>query len=92
MASAAVTALPVRQVPADSPAQALTRAAYARHIRDWLKNQRATLKDAYHIRPQPDRNLRQHAAIVDHAIVRIAIDIGLPETLAIVAVGGYGRG
>ncbi len=92
MASARETALSVRQVPADSPAQALTRAAYARHIRDWLKEQRARLKAAYHARPQPDRNLRQHAEIVDHAISRIAIDIGLPESLAIVAVGGYGRG
>ncbi|MEO8136197.1 MAG: [protein-PII] uridylyltransferase [Betaproteobacteria bacterium] len=82
----------VRQLPADSPAQALTRAAYARHIRDWLSEQRAALKRAYQKRPQPDRNLRQHAAIVDHVISRIAVDIGLPETLAIVAVGGYGRG
>ena len=92
MISARKTAPSTRAGPADSSAQALTRAAYARHIRDWLNDQRAALKRAYQQRPQPDRNLRQHAAIVDHAIARIAADIGLPESLAIVAVGGYGRG
>jgi len=70
----------------------LTRAAYARHIRDWLADQRKRLKDSYRLRPQPDRNLRQHAAIVDHAVARIAVDIGIPVDAAIVAVGGYGRG
>jgi [protein-PII] uridylyltransferase len=70
----------------------LTRAAYARHIRDWLADQRKTLKDSYRLRPQPDRNLRQHAATVDHAVARIAVDIGMPVDAAIVAVGGYGRG
>ena len=69
-----------------------TRAAYARHIRDWLADQRLKLKAAYRIRPQPDRNLRQHAAVVDHAVARIADDIGMPADAAIVAVGGYGRG
>ncbi len=71
---------------------ALTRAAYAKHIRDWLLAQRAALQEAYRKRPQPDRNLRRHAAIVDQAINRIASDIGLPGNVAIAAVGGYGRG
>ncbi|MEO8386523.1 MAG: [protein-PII] uridylyltransferase, partial [Betaproteobacteria bacterium] len=71
---------------------ALTRAAYAKHIRDWLLDQRAALQDAYRKRPQPDRNLRRHAAIVDQAVNRIASDIGLPGNVAIAAVGGYGRG
>jgi len=101
MSSAAGAAPPVEAAPSKpgpaqpktpTDAQALTRAAYTRHIRDWLADQRANLKAAYRSRPQPDRNLRQHAAIVDHAISRIAIDIGLPESLALVAVGGYGRG
>ncbi len=90
MAAARKNAPPAHTASADS--QTLTRVAYARHIRDWLNDQRATLKRAYQQRPQPDRNLRQHAAVVDHAIARIASDIGLPDTTAIVAVGGYGRG
>ena len=72
--------------------EALTRAAYAKHIRDWLQDQRDTLKKSYRVRPQPDRNLRRHAAAVDQAVGRIASDIGLSENIAIVAVGGYGRG
>ena len=71
---------------------ALTRAAYAKVVRDWLKDQREKLKNAYHKRPQPDRNLRRHAAVVDQAVARIASDIGVPDNVAIAAVGGYGRG
>ncbi len=71
---------------------AFTRAAYAKHVRDWLQEQRQYLKSAYQKRPQPDRNLRNHAAVVDQAVRRIASDIGLPGNIAIAAVGGYGRG
>ena len=70
----------------------LIRATNAKHIRDWLQDQRAALKAAYNKRPQPDRNLRRHAAVVDQAVGRIANDIGLPANIAIAAVGGYGRG
>ena len=69
-----------------------TRAAYAKHIRDWLIEQRETLRNAYGKRAEPDRNLRRHAALVDDVVRRIATDIGLPENIAIAAVGGYGRG
>ena len=75
-----------------SPKDATARAAYVRRMRDRLAKARATLKNNYQARPQPDRNLRQHAAIVDNMIAAIASDIGLPSSLAIVAVGGYGRG
>jgi [protein-PII] uridylyltransferase len=68
------------------------KAAYAKQIREWLGAQRAQLKTAYLARPQPDRNLRQHAAVVDAAIARIATDIGMPASCALAAVGGYGRG
>ena len=68
------------------------RTAYAKQIRDWLLAQRGALKTSYRKRAEPDRNLRRHAAVVDEAVVRIANDIGLPATIAIAAVGGYGRG
>ena len=74
------------------PQPRTARTAHIRQIRESLGKARATLKRAYQMRPQPDRNLRQHAAIVDDTISRIALEIGLPEALAIVAVGGYGRG
>ena len=52
---------------------ALTRAAYARHVRDWLRDQRQNLKAAYHQRAQPDRNLRLHAAVVEYLDARLAM-------------------
>ncbi len=69
-----------------------TRVAYVKPIRDWLSAERARLKQDYFKRPQPDRNLRQHAGLVDEVITRIATDIGLPDDIALLAVGGYGRG
>ena len=69
-----------------------TRPAYLKPLRDWLADERAAIKASYLKRPQPDRNLRQHAAVVDTLIARIATDIGLPSDVALVAVGGYGRG
>ena len=69
-----------------------TRPAYLKPLRDWLADERAAIKASYLKRPQPDRNLRQHAAVVDALIARIATDIGLPRDVALVAVGGYGRG
>ncbi len=75
-----------------APPPAKSRVAYARYLREWLAAQRNLLKAAYRARPVPDRNLRQHALIVDQAIARIATDLGLPAACAIAAVGGYGRG
>ena len=69
-----------------------TRLAYPKQLRDWLADERAAIKTSYLKRPQPDRNLRQHAATVDELITRIATDIGLPTDIALIAVGGYGRG
>ena len=69
-----------------------TRIAYVKPIRDWLQSERAKLKQQYLKLPQPDRNLRQHAVLVDEVIARIAADVGLPPDIALVAVGGYGRG
>ncbi len=69
-----------------------TRLAYVKSIRDWLGAERAALGAAYLKRPQPDRYLRSHAALVDEVIAHIATDIGLPTNAALVAVGGYGRG
>jgi [protein-PII] uridylyltransferase len=69
-----------------------TRLAYLKPLRYWLAAERAAIKARYLKRPQPDRNLRQHSSVVDELISRIATDIGLPNDVALLAVGGYGRG
>ena len=69
-----------------------TRVIYAKQLREWLIAERETLRNAYRKRAEPDRNLRRHAAVVDDAVRRIATYISLPPTIAIAAVGGYGRG
>ena len=69
-----------------------TRLAYIKSIRDWLAVERLRLANNYLRRPEPDRYLRAHAALVDDVISRIAEDIGVPSVSAILAVGGYGRG
>jgi [protein-PII] uridylyltransferase len=71
---------------------ATTRLAYVKSIRDWLSTARQALATSYLSRPQPDRYLRAYAALVDDVISHIADDIGLPDSVALLAVGGYGRG
>jgi [protein-PII] uridylyltransferase len=68
------------------------RAAYVKSCRAALAEARATLRQEFSQRPQPDRLLRQHASAVDVLIGKIAADVPLPAGSAIAAVGGYGRG
>lgn len=71
---------------------ARSRSQYLQPIRQALIDGRARLKADYQKRPQPDRNLRAHTALVDRIITQIASDIELSADIALVAVGGYGRG
>ncbi len=71
---------------------ARSRNLYLKPVRQTLIDGRARLKAEYLKRPQPDRNLRAHAVLVDRIITQIAGDIALPQDIALVAVGGYGRG
>jgi [protein-PII] uridylyltransferase len=73
-------------------ADASTRLAYIKSIRDWLAADRQQLAEHYLKRPLPDRYLRGHASLVDEVISRIAEDIGIDSRIALLAVGGYGRG
>ncbi len=68
------------------------RNTYARSVRQRLTAQRDGLREAYRKHPNPDRNLSRHAQLVDAVIREIADELKLPATLAVAAVGGYGRG
>ena len=75
-----------------SAAAPIARSGFAKEIRRELAAQREALRAAYRKRPNPDQNLKRHSALVDKIIRRIADEIGMPDTLAVAAVGGYGRG
>ena len=60
-------------------------------IRDSLRAARRSLQDDYSINPQPARHLRAYSKVVDEHLRRTWRLLKLPPSLALVAVGGYGR-
>jgi [protein-PII] uridylyltransferase len=68
------------------------RAAFVKSCRDELAAARARLREEYAARPQADRVLTALCTLVDECIGRIARAVPLPPEVALVAVGGYGRG
>lgn len=64
----------------------------ARKYRDALDASRASLQAAFTARPDTPKLLRESARVVDRAIVGVWRDLSAPAEMALVAVGGYGRG
>ena len=60
-------------------------------IRDSLRTARRALQDDYGVNPQPARHLRAYSKVVDEHLRRTWRLLKLPHSLALVAVGGYGR-
>ncbi len=60
--------------------------------RRWLKARREVLRERYLRRPDPQRMLAAHAALVDGLLVRLWAECVRDPAVALVAVGGYGRG
>ena len=61
-------------------------------IRAGLQSERAALKAQFERNRDPSRLLRQHRMLVDRTLIEIWNAVGLPRSLALLAVGGYGRG
>jgi [protein-PII] uridylyltransferase len=61
-------------------------------VRGQVEAGRAALRAAYEAHPLTTPLLHGHAALVDAAIVRLWGDCGIPASVALLAVGGYGRG
>lgn len=53
---------------------------------------RERLRQDYLAQPRPERLLRDHARLVDETLRQAWRRLGLPPSVALVAVGGYGRG
>ena len=61
-------------------------------LRARLREERQRLCSAYVAAPDAARYLREHRRLVDGCLRELWRDANLPRTLALVAVGGYGRG
>ncbi len=71
---------------------AATPNAPASETRAWIKERREELERRYLRRPDPKRTLEAHAALVDQILQRMWSDSLGDRGIALVAVGGYGRG
>jgi [protein-PII] uridylyltransferase len=56
-----------------------------------LKEERAALQAAYIAKPNPNKLLYRHAKLVDGVVIALAKQAALPASVAVLAVGGYGR-
>jgi [protein-PII] uridylyltransferase len=63
-----------------------------RDCRETLRAGRTVLALGFQARPDTSRLLRQHARLVDQALVIAWSRLGAPGNATLVAVGGYGRG
>ncbi|HEU5284471.1 MAG TPA: [protein-PII] uridylyltransferase [Burkholderiales bacterium] len=57
-----------------------------------LAEGRAGLEASYRVRPNPPALLKRQAALVDRVLRAVWAEAAMPPNLALVAVGGYGRG
>jgi [protein-PII] uridylyltransferase len=64
----------------------------AAEIRQSLRAARQALQQDFSERPQPQHHLRAHARLVDEHLRMAWQMLAMPPDLALVAVGGYGRG
>ncbi|MEY4592910.1 MAG: uridylyl-transferase, partial [Pseudomonadota bacterium] len=61
-------------------------------LRDRLKEGQRVLAETYLAKPEPQRILQGRSKLVDEVLSALWQDIQMPETAALIAVGGYGRG
>jgi len=62
------------------------------HWRDALKQGRLKLREQYFARPQAAVLLHRQCRLVDSVVRALWEAFAMPKSLALVAVGGYGRG
>ncbi len=61
-------------------------------VRDALQSERAAIKSRFEREPNPARLLRESRLLVDRTLRDMWKAIGMPRSIALLAVGGFGRG
>ncbi len=80
------------RIAATAVASAPPRTRDPADARRWLKARREELGNRYLRRPDPQRCLAAHSALVDALLSRLWAESIRDPQIALVAVGGYGRG
>src|SRR5215831_10539603 len=60
--------------------------------RETYRSERADIRAAFFARPDTPALLRAHARLTDRIVTGVWQELGLDGDVALVAVGGYGRG
>src|SRR5258708_924051 len=74
---------------------AVAKAPQAAGIAFWrgtLASGRASIRSGFFAHPDTPKLLREHARLVDRVVRGVWREAGMPPELALLAVGGYGRG
>jgi [protein-PII] uridylyltransferase len=79
-------------VSGPAPAPAAAGEALLSSARERLVAGRRELRERFQSRPDARRLLRAHARLVDSVLRELWAGLALPPAMALVAVGGYGRG
>ena len=82
---------PVLSPPSDVSAGAFDKAGAAL-ARESLQERRAALRLAFDGQPKPARLLTDHRRLVDQVLREVWRALGMPKSLSLLAVGGFGRG
>lgn len=61
-------------------------------LREQLKNGQKKLAEQYLAKPDTHKMLHGRSQLVDTVLLALWADLNMPETAALIAVGGYGRG
>ncbi|MEP6655986.1 MAG: nucleotidyltransferase domain-containing protein, partial [Betaproteobacteria bacterium] len=77
---------------AASASPAASGAAAAPRWRSELRAGREVLRAAFAARPDTPVLLRGHSRLVDKVVREVWVELGAPAEIALIAVGGYGRG
>ncbi len=80
------------QASMDGGVRAAHSSARLAQWRDELKRGRGALRDSFFARPDTPKLLREHARLVDRVVRSVWRESEMPDELALLAVGGYGRG